>query len=100
MPSLMPVAQDTEGRVAIWLREGLLETSDGFRAEWHKVTKKAKIAAITGHTLREVRSMLEAYFGRDPELAESAIRKLDEHSQRTGTANRAACGSGKFGKSL
>ena len=38
----------------------------------------AQIASITGHSLRDVRSILDAnYLHRDPALAESAIRKLE-----------------------
>jgi integrase len=37
-----------------------------------------EIAAITGHSLRDVNRVLDAhYIHRDPELAESAIRKLE-----------------------
>ncbi len=80
-------------------------TSDGFRASWRKacasagivgvtyndlrgtaVTRlaladcsEAEIATITGHSLRDVRSILDAhYLHRDPALAESAIRKLEK----------------------
>ena len=86
-------------------------TSDGFRASWRKACRKAgivgitfndlrgtavtrlalagcteaEIAAITGHSLRDVRSILDAhYLHRDPALAESAIRKLE---RRTKTPN-------------
>jgi integrase len=79
-------------------------TSDGFRASWRKaqiaagitgvtfndlrgtaVTRlalvgctEAEIAAITGHTLRDVRSTLDAhYFHRDPALGDAAITKLE-----------------------
>ncbi len=79
-------------------------TSNGFRASWFKaqarsgvtgltfndlrgtaVTRlalvgstEAEIATITGHSLRDVRSILDAhYLHRDPALAESAIRKLE-----------------------
>jgi hypothetical protein len=39
---------------------------------------EAEIAAITGHALSEVRSILDKhYFHRDPKLAENAIRKLE-----------------------
>ncbi len=39
---------------------------------------EAKIATITGHSLRDVRSILDAhYLHRDRALAESAIRKLE-----------------------
>jgi integrase len=79
-------------------------TSDGFRASWRKacaragivgvtfndlrgtaVTRlalagctEAEVATITGHSLRDVRSVLDAhYLHRDPALAENAIRKLE-----------------------
>jgi integrase len=79
-------------------------TPDGFRSSWRKactaagvsgvtfhdlrgtaVTRlalagctEAEIGAITGHTLRDVRSILDShYLHRDPALAESAIRKLE-----------------------
>jgi hypothetical protein len=39
---------------------------------------EAQIVAITGHTLKDVRSILDAhYLHRDPALAEAAIRKLE-----------------------
>jgi integrase len=79
-------------------------TSSGFRASWGKACTKAgiadltfndlrgtavtrlalagcteaEIAAITGHSLRDVRSILDAhYLHRDPALARSAINKLE-----------------------
>lgn len=46
---------------------------------------EAEIATITGHSLRDVRSILDAsYLHRDPALAESAIKKLEK---RTKTPN-------------
>src|SRR5262249_53019752 len=84
--------------------EGTPWTQDGFRASWRKACAKAgidgvtfndlrgtavtrlalaecteaEIATITGHSLRVVRSILDAhYLHRDPALAESAIRKLE-----------------------
>ena len=40
---------------------------------------EAEIATITGHSLRDVRSILDAnYLHRDPALGESAIRKLEQ----------------------
>ena len=87
-------------------------TPDGFRASWGKACNKAGIeevtfndlrgtavtrlalvgcseaemATITGHSLRDVRSILDAhYLHRDRALAESAIRKLE-----MGYAQRAA----------
>ena len=39
---------------------------------------EAEIATLTGHALRDVRSILDAhYLNRDPRLAENAIRKLE-----------------------
>jgi hypothetical protein len=39
---------------------------------------EAEIATLTGHSLRDVRSILDQhYLARDPALAESAIRKLE-----------------------
>jgi integrase len=79
-------------------------TSDGFRASWRKACAKAgivgvtfndlrgtavtrlalagcteaEIATITGHSLRDVRSILDAhYLHRDPALADRAIAKLE-----------------------
>lgn len=84
--------------------EGRPWTPDGFRASWGKACDKARIvgvtfndlrgtavtrlalvecteaeiATITGHSLRDVRSILDAhYLNRDHALAESAIRKLE-----------------------
>jgi integrase len=84
--------------------EGRPWTPDGFRASWGKACVKAgiagltfndlrgtavtrlalvrcteaEIATITGHSLRDVRSILDAhYLHRDPKLAESAISKLE-----------------------
>ena len=43
---------------------------------------EAEIATITGHALRDVRSILDAhYLHRDPALAESAIRKLENRTK-------------------
>jgi integrase len=83
-------------------------TSHGFQASWHFAARKAgivgvtfhdlrgtavtrlaivgcseaEIATITGHSLRDVRSILDAnYLHRDPALGESAIRKLERGKQ-------------------
>jgi len=83
-------------------------TSHGFQASWHVAARKAgivgvtfhdlrgtavtrlavvgcseaEIATITGHSLRDVRSILDAnYLHRDAALAESAIRKLEQRKQ-------------------
>jgi integrase len=88
-------------------------TSDGFRSSWRKACRlvgvigvtfndlrgtavtrlavagatEAEIATITGHALRDVRSILDThYLNRDPALAEAAIRKLES---RTKTPDRA-----------
>lgn len=89
-------------------------TSDGFRSSWRKACGKAgivgvtfndlrgtavtrlaiaecteaEIATITGHSLRDVRSILDAhYLHRDPALAESAIRKLEQNTAATNSPN-------------
>lgn len=88
--------------------EGKPWTADGFRSSWRKacanagisgvtfndlrgtsVTRLAlagctepEIATITGHSLRDVRSILDAhYLHRDPELATSAIAKLERRTK-------------------
>jgi integrase len=84
-------------------------TEGGFRASWRKaqaaagvvgvtfndlrgtaVTRlalvgctEAEIVAITGHTLRDVRSILDAhYLHRDPALADRAITKLERGTEK------------------
>jgi integrase len=88
-------------------------TPDGFRASWGKACKKAaiagvtfndlrgtavtrlalvgcseaEIATITGHSLRDVRSILDAhYLHRDIELARTAITKLEMGYAKFGEA--------------
>lgn len=92
------------GPMILTSTDGRPWTSDGFRASWRKACKnagivgvtfndlrgtavtrlavqectEAEIAAITGHSLRDVRSILDAhYLHRDQVLAENAIRKLE-----------------------
>jgi integrase len=88
-------------------------TPDGFRASWGKAADKAgivgvtfndlrgtavtrlalvgstvpEIVSITGHSLGDVRSILDAhYLSRDPALGESAIHKLEMgYAIKTGT---------------
>ena len=49
---------------------------------------EAEIATITGHSLRDVRSILDAhYLHRDAALADSAIRKLEENTVATKSPN-------------
>ncbi len=89
-------------------------TSDGFRATWRKTCERAgikgltfhdlrgtavsrlaragatemEIATITGHAVSDVKSIIDKfYFNRDPAMAISAVRKLEE---RTKSANRGA----------
>jgi integrase len=46
---------------------------------------EAEIATITGHSLRDVRSILDAsYLHRDPALAERAIKKLESRREMPG----------------
>ncbi len=98
-----------DGNILVNL-EGEAWTEDGFRSSWAKAFKKAglsgvtfndtrgtavtrlalagcteaEIATITGHSLRDVRSILDAhYLHRDPKLAENAILKLEEFERRT-----------------
>jgi integrase len=88
--------------------DGMPWTGDGFRSSWRKacaaagvsgvtfhdlrgtaVTRlaiagctEAQIAAITGHSLKDVGAILDAhYLKRDPALAEEAIRKLETRTQ-------------------
>jgi integrase len=43
---------------------------------------EAEIATVTGHSLRSVRAILDThYLHRDPALAESAIRKLENRTK-------------------
>jgi integrase len=100
--------------------EGKPWTADGFRSSWRKacagvgivgvtfhdlrgtaVTRlalagctEAEIATITGHSLRDVRTILDSnYLNRDPALGESAIRKLE---RGTRISNRVSNRSGMF----
>jgi integrase len=100
--------------------EGKPWTADGFRSSWRKacaragivgvtfhdlrgtaVTRlavagctEAEIATITGHSLRDVRTILDSnYLSRDPALGESAIRKLE---RGTKISNRLSNRSGMF----
>ena len=97
--------------------DGMPWTEDGFRSSWRKaciaagiigltfndlrgtaVTRlalagctEAEIATITGHSLRDVRSILDAhYLHRDPALAESAIRKYEAMMRLSFTKEGAA----------
>jgi integrase len=97
----LPILVNTKGRA--W-------TSYGFSCSWRKACAKAgvkgvtfhdlrgtavtrfalagctvpEIVTITGHSLRDVGSILDThYLKRDPELARSAIRKLERSTRRS-----------------
>ncbi len=54
---------------------------------------EAEIATLTGHSLRDVRTILDAhYLNRDPKLAEAAIEKLE---RRTKSPKSAVCSNKK-----
>ncbi|TWD55340.1 phage integrase family protein [Agrobacterium vitis] len=103
---LDPIRQKV-GHVLLTL-DGTPWTSGGFSSSWRKacaaagvvgvtfndlrgtaVTRlalaecsEAEIATITGHSLRDVRSILDSnYLKRDPELGENAIRKLEARTK-------------------
>jgi integrase len=102
--ALDEAAKSKDSPIILLNSEGRPWTQDGFRASWGKACKRAKIeevtfndlrgtavtrlalvgcteaevATITGHSLRDVRSILDAhYLHGDRALAESAIRKLE-----------------------
>ena len=89
-------------------------TSDGFRTSWGKIVAKAKvigltfhdlrgtavtrfalggcseaeIATFTGHSLKDVRAILDAhYLSRDSRMAESALKKREAHEAGTKVPN-------------
>jgi integrase len=99
----------TERRSTIILvnSDGRPWTADGFRSSWRKAVKKAgiidltfhdlrgtavtrlamagatvpEIATLTGHSLRDVRTILDShYLARDTTLGEAAIRKLEKRT--------------------
>jgi integrase len=103
----LKAALDTAPRkspIILLSSEGRVWTPDGFRASWGKACTKAgihgvtfndlrgtavtrlalvgctelQIATITGHSVKDVRSILDAhYFHRDIQLAREAINKLE-----------------------
>lgn len=102
--ALDEAAKTKQNPVILLTSESKPWTPAGFRASWGKACKKAgiaevtfndlrgtavtrlalvgcteaEIAAITGHSIRDVRSILDAhYLHRDQALAETAIRKLE-----------------------
>ena len=115
---------DTTPRRAVTIlatTRGRSWTSDGFQTSWGKACEAAgiegltfhdlrgtavtrlalagcsvpEIAAITGHSLRDVETILDThYLGRSTGLAAAAIARLESHRAGTGSANRAANLSG------
>jgi integrase len=114
----LKVVLDTAAKrstIILTTADGKPWTPDGFRASWGKACKaagvigvtfndlrgtavtrlalaectEAEIAYITGHSLRDVRSILDAhYLHRDPALGESAIRKLEKRTDSPKWSNR------------
>jgi len=93
-------------------KDGERWTEDGFRSSWRKACDKAaiveltfhdcrgsavtrlaladatvpEIATITGHSLKDVQEILDAhYLSRDVELAERAVRKMENAASRVRT---------------
>jgi integrase len=108
--ALDAVAQIKVGPVILISTDQRPWTQNGFLSSWRKASAKsgiiglrfndlrgtavtrlamvgcseAQIASITGHSLRDVRSILDRhYLHRDPALAEDAIRKLERNALRT-----------------
>lgn len=100
------VVNDKSATTILTTTRGKPWTSDGFRTSWRKACTKAgikgltfhdlrgtavtrlalsgcstaQIASITGHSLKDVESILDAhYLGGKIELAEQAILKLEQH---------------------
>lgn len=107
LKSLLDSTERKDNHILVTL-DGTPWTPDGFRVSWRKACAKAgivgltfndlrgtavtrlalagcteaEIATLTGHSLRDVRSILDAhYLARDPALAESAIRKLEKRTK-------------------
>lgn len=107
-------AQKRTSPLMLTQRDGKSWTQDGFSSSFRKAVKRAKIegltfhdlrgtavtrlakarctvpeiAAVTGHSLRDVSSILDAhYLHRDPALAESAITKLERKKSGTEIPN-------------
>jgi integrase len=107
---LRALLETTERRGPLILTNtrGLPWTSDGFRTSWSKACDRAgvsgltfhhlrgtavvrlaiagasvpQIAAVTGHSLRDVEAILDAhYLGRDIQLAEAAVLKLEARTK-------------------
>ena len=113
---LMEALKGTERRAVTYSQRAAKQRGlkSGFRASWRTVCKAAKIegltfhdlrgtavtrlaladcttpeiATITGHSMRQVDGILDShYLSRNSALAESAIRKREEHEAGTRTPN-------------
>ncbi len=120
--ALGAAGKNKRSTIILTTMEGTPWTPDGFRSSWGKAYKKAgvvgvtfndlrgtavtrlalvgcteaEIAAITGHSLRDVRSILDAhYLHRDPELARVAIHKLEMGYAKRGMEARTGTESSK-----
>ncbi|MHC2108348.1 tyrosine-type recombinase/integrase [Methylobacterium sp. CM6246] len=108
--SILKAALDATPRrspIIVLNSDGRPWTSDGFQSSWGKASRKVgirdvtfhdlrgtavtrlalagcsvpEIATLTGHSLSDVRSILDAhYFNRDPKLALAAIEKLERRT--------------------
>lgn len=101
-------ATDRRGPLILTNTLGRPWTSDGFRTSWGKACERAgiegltfhdlrgtavvrlaiagasvpQIAAVTGHSLKDVEAILDAhYLGRDIQLAEAAVLKLEARTK-------------------
>lgn len=106
--ALDEVAKAKKSPVILINQDGRPWTENGFRSSWGKACDKAgidgltfhdlrgtavtrlfmagcseaEIAVFTGHSLNDVRAILDAhYFHRDHALAESAVRKLEKRTK-------------------
>jgi integrase len=110
LKAVLDAEKKMRGTLILMSTDDLPWTNDGFRASWGKAVKKAgitgitfndtrrsavtrlavaecsvpEIATITGHSLRDVQAILDAHYrSRDPEMARSAIRKLESRTKTT-----------------
>jgi integrase len=121
--ALDAAAKVKQGPIILVNSEGLPWTAHAFRSAWIRAMKaagikgltfhdlrgtfvtraavagstEAEIAAITGHSLKDVHSILDAnYLHRDPQLGEAAIQKLEARTKlQTGLQTGPAPGEKK-----
>jgi integrase len=109
------MSQNKKATTILTNSRGKSWTEDGFRASWGKALRRSgitalhfhdlrgtavtrlaladctppQIASITGHSLKDVESILDThYLGGRIELAEIAMGKLERHEDRTNSANQ------------